>query len=342
MKIDKRKIGTKYSPLIIPEIGINHNGSLDRAISIADSAIKSGAEIIKHQTHIYDEEMSLEAKKIIPGNSRKNIYQIIKNSQLSYEDEKKLCNYIRSKKKIFISTPFCKKAVDRLMSFNVPAFKIGSGECNNYPLVEYIAKKRKPIILSTGMNTMQSISKSVKILKKYKIDFVLLHCTNLYPTPSHLVKLNAINQMKQKFKTSMIGLSDHTKDIYACLASVALGAVIIEKHFVDSKKIKGPDVSCSMDPDDLKALIEGSKVIHNSVQGDKLPAKEEKVTMNFAFASVSTTSTIKKGDKFSEENIFPIRPSNGSFKIKDYHKLIGKVAKRDLKKGIQLKLKDVY
>ena len=194
MKIAHRKIGGKNPPLIVPEIGINHNGSLDKAISITDSAIKSGAEIIKHQTHIFDEEMSLEAKKIIPGNSKKNIYQIIKETQLSYDDEKKLCNYIRSKKKIFISTPFCKKAVDRLMSFNVPAFKIGSGECNNYPLVEYIAKKKKPVILSTGMNTLSSINKSVKILKRYKVDFALLHCTNLYPTPSHLVKLNAINQ----------------------------------------------------------------------------------------------------------------------------------------------------
>ena len=341
MKIATRKIGGNNPPLIVPEIGINHNGSLDRAISIVDSAIKAGAEIIKHQTHIYDEEMSMEAKKIIPGNSKKNIYEIIKKTQLSYNHEKKLCNYIRSKKKIFISTPFCKKAVDRLMSFNVPAFKIGSGECNNYPLVEYIAKKRKPIILSTGMNTIQSISKSIKILNKYKINFALLHCTNLYPTPSHLVKLNAINQMKKKFKTTMVGLSDHTKDIYSCLASVALGAVIIEKHFVDSKIIKGPDVSCSMDPNDLKLLIEGSRVIHSSMQGDKTPSKEEKVTMNFAFASVSTTSDIKKGSKFSEKNIFTIRPSNGFFKVNDYHKLIGKISSRDIKKGVQLKPKDV-
>jgi sialic acid synthase SpsE len=126
-----------------------------------------------------------------------DIYEIIKNAQLSYDNEKKLYQYIRSKKIIFISTPFCKKAVDRLMSFNVPAFKIGSGECNNYPLVEYIAKKRKPIILSTGMNSLNSISKSVKIMQKYKVQFALLHCTNLYPTPNHLVRLNAISEMKK-------------------------------------------------------------------------------------------------------------------------------------------------
>ena len=341
MKIAHRKIGGKNPPLIVPEIGINHNGSLDKAISIADSAIKSGAEIIKHQTHIFDEEMSIEAKKIRPGNSKKNIYQIIKETQLSYDDEKKLCNYIKSKKKIFISTPFCKKAADRLMSFNVPAFKIGSGECNNYPLVEYIAKKKKPVILSTGMNTISSINKSVKILKKYKVDFALLHCTNLYPTPSHLVKLNAINQMKKKFKDVPIGLSDHTEDIYSCLASVALGAVIIEKHFVDTKKMNGPDVSCSMDPKELENLIHGSRTIYNSLKGDKIPSKEEKVTMNFAFASVAATSDIRKGEIFTKENIFTIRPSNGDFKINDYNKLIGKKASKDLKKGVQIKLNDI-
>ena len=341
MKIGNRTIGNKNFPLIIPEIGINHNGSLDRAIHIADRAIESGAEIIKHQTHIYDEEMSVEAKKIVPGNSKKNIYEIIKNTQLSYDNEKKLYQYIRSKKIIFISTPFCKKAVDRLMSFNVPAFKIGSGECNNYPLVEYIAKKRKPIILSTGMNSLNSISKSVKIMQKYKVQFALLHCTNLYPTPNHLVRLNAISEMKRKFKGVLVGLSDHTRDIYSCLASVALGATIIEKHFIDTKKVNGPDISCSMDPADLKQLIIGSKIIHASLQGKKIPADEEKVTMKFAFASISATKDISKNELLSSENIFPIRPSNGFYKINDYYKLIGKKASRDLKKGMQLKKKDV-
>lgn len=341
MKIGNRKIGGKNPPLIIPEIGINHNGSLDRAIHIADSAIKSGAEIIKHQTHIFNREMSVEAKNIIPGNSNKNIYEIIKNAQLSYEQEKKLCQYIRSKKIIFISTPFCKEAVDRLMSFNVPAFKIGSGECNNYPLISYIAKKRKPIILSTGMNTIKSISLSVKILKKFKVDFALLHCTNLYPTPSHLVRLNAITEMKKIFKGIPVGFSDHTTDIYSCLASVSLGASIIEKHFVDSKKINGPDVSCSMDPVQLKNLIEGSKIIHKSLSGKKIPTKEENVTMKFAFASVSATKDIKKGECLTEQNIFTIRPANGFYKIKDFYKLIGKKVAKDIKTGTQLKKNDV-
>ena len=167
IKIGKRKIGANYPPVIIAELGINHNGSLDFAIELVDKAIKCGAEIIKHQTHVVSDEMALRAKKVIPGNSKKSIYEIIENCSLNEEDEFKLMNYIKKKKKIFISTPFSRAAVDRLVKFKVPGFKIGSGECNNYPLVEYIAKQKKPIILSTGMNDYKSIDKSVKIFKKY-------------------------------------------------------------------------------------------------------------------------------------------------------------------------------
>ena len=145
-KISNLVVSQNNAPLIITEIGINHNGSLERAIKIADAAIQSGAKIIKHQTHIVDDEYSYHAKNIKPGNSNKNIYQIIKECSLTVEDEYKLMMYIKRKKKIFISTPFSKKAVDRLIKFKIPAFKIGSGECNNHILVDYIAKKKKPII----------------------------------------------------------------------------------------------------------------------------------------------------------------------------------------------------
>ena len=141
IKIGNVNISQNSPPVIIAEIGINHNGSLKAAINLVDLAINSGAQIIKHQTHVVDDEMSFEAKKIIPGNSNKSIYKIIKECSLSEEDEFKLMTYVKSKKRVFISSPFSRKAVDRLVKFKVPAFKIGSGECNNYPLVEYIAKK---------------------------------------------------------------------------------------------------------------------------------------------------------------------------------------------------------
>ena len=176
LKIKNREVGDNFPPLIIAEIGINHNGSIDKAIHLADKAIDAGAEVIKHQTHIAEEEMSSEAKKIIPLNSDRPIFDLIKDCSLSEKNELKLMKHIQSKKKIFISTPFSKSAADRLARFKVPAFKIGSGECNNFEFVKYLSKFKIPIIMSTGMNTINGIKKSVDIiLKKKSISIVALY-----------------------------------------------------------------------------------------------------------------------------------------------------------------------
>ena len=338
-KIGNLLIGDDRPPVIIAEIGINHNGYIDAAIAIADSAIKSGAQIIKHQTHVVDDEMSEEAKKVIPGNANISIYEIIKKCALNEKDEKKLMNYIIQKKRIFISTPFSRAAADRLYKFGVPAFKIGSGECNNYPLIKYICKFKKPIILSTGMNSIKSIRPSVDIINKAKIPLALLHCTNIYPTPAKLVRLDCINQLKKSFPNQVIGISDHTENNYTSLGAVALGARIIEKHFIDDKKIKGPDVICSMDPKELKELINGSKIIFEAGGGKKEPLPEERKTIAFAFASVVSTKKIKKGEKLSKSNIFVRRPGGGDYKIKDLIRLYGRVAKTEIKNNIQIKRK---
>jgi N-acetylneuraminate synthase len=340
-KIGNRTIGENQEPLVIAEIGINHNGNLDSAISIVDSAIKAGAEIIKHQTHVVEDEMADAAKKVIPGNSNKSIYQIVNEMSLSEKMEKKLMNYVLSKKKIFFSSPFSRKAADRLERFGVPLYKIGSGECNNYPFVEYICKKKKPIILSTGMNNIRTIEPAVKIIRKHKIPYALLHCTNIYPTPHKLVRLNAMLELKKKFKDAVIGLSDHSETIYTALGAVAMGASIVEKHFITSKKTKGPDIPSSMDYYELKELIKGSKIIHESRNGKKTALKEEAKTIAFAFASIAAVKDIKKNEKLNYENIFPIRPSSGYYKVKDYKKLLGLKAKRNIKKGTQLKPTDV-
>ena len=341
-KISNITIGNEYPPVVIAEIGINHNGSLDLAISLCDAALKAGAKIIKHQTHIADKEMSVEAKKIIPGNSKINIFEIIKTSQLNYEDEIKMANYVRQKKGVFISSPFSRDAVDRLCKMKVPAFKIGSGECNNYPLVEYICSKKKPIILSTGMNSIKSIRKSVSIIRKYRLPYAILHCTNIYPTPNKLVRLNCITDLKKKFPDAVVGLSDHTISNYSCYGAVALGARVLEKHFIDKKTRKGPDIPCSMDSLELKQMIDGSLAIFSSLNGEKKALKEEKKTIDFAFASIAAVKNIKKGEYFTTKNVFPLRPANGYFKVKDYNKVLGRIAKKDIKKNFQLKYSDVY
>jgi len=341
-KIGKRLIGDKYPPVIIAELGINHNGSLDLAIAIAESAIKSGAEIIKHQTHVVEDEMIPYAKKIKPGNSKKSIYEIISKCALNENDEKKLMRHIKSLKAIFISTPFSRAAANRLQKFNIPAFKIGSGECNNYPLIEHVAKFKKPIILSTGMNSIEQIKPAVKIFRKYKTKFALLHCTNIYPTPPELVRLNCIHELKKSFQEAVVGLSDHTTSNFTSYGALALGAKIIEKHYVDDKLRKGPDISCSMDPNDLKDLIRGSKDIFKAIYpGKKRALKEETKTIKFAFASVVSIKNIFPGEKLTKNNIWVKRPGTGDFLAKDYKKLLGKKVKFKILKDTFIKSKDL-
>jgi N-acetylneuraminate synthase len=339
--VSGRMIGDNHPPVVIAEIGINHEGSLDSAIALADAAIDSGAEIVKHQTHIVEDEMSMEAKQIIPANADVSIYELINRCALSENDEYILMQHVQQRGAIFISTPFSRAAVNRLVKFDVPAFKIGSGECNNYPLVKYIASFGKPIILSTGMNTIETIRPSVEILRNAKVPFALLHCTNIYPTPPELVRLGALKILGDAFQDAVLGLSDHTTSNYTCLGAVALGASILERHFTDSMDRPGPDVSSSMDPNSLKSLIEGSKIIFSARGGVKAPIEEEASTIAFAFASVVTTQNIKRGEILGPENIWVRRPSGGDFNVLDYESLFGKTASRDLQGGYQLKIADV-
>jgi len=341
-KISNRKIGLKYKPLIIVELGINHNGKFSIAKEIINKAKEAGAEIVKNQTHLPEFEMSEEAKKIVPVHTKENIIKIISNCSLKEKDESKLKKYIENKKMIFISTPFSREASNRLNKMSVPAFKIGSGECNNYPLIEHICKFKKPIILSTGMNDIPQIKKAVRIIEKNNIPYALMHTTNLYPTPYNLIRLNALNQLKKVFPNAVLGLSDHTGDNYTSYAAIAMGASIIEKHFIDNRnKRKGPDISASIDYKQLKELIDGCNKIYKSIPGEKKPVKEELSTMKFAFASVVSIKNIKKGEKLSYKNIWVKRPGSGNFLAKDLKRLIGRVAKKNIKNNIQIKKKDI-
>lgn len=337
LKIGNIKIGKSHPPLIVPEIGINHNGNLSVAIKMVDAAKKSGAKIIKHQTHIPEDEMSLEAKKVKPGNSKKNIYSIIKNCSLSEEDEFKLFKYVKSKNMVFISTPFSKKAVDRLIKFGISAFKIGSGEFNNIPLLNYITKFKKPLILSTGMNDLSQTKIIYKFLKKRNTNFAFLHTTSLYPTPDTLVRLNSINEMRKTFPKLILGYSDHTVCLNACISAMSIGALIIEKHFTDTKQRKGPDIVCSMDPNELKELIFKSHKIFNQLKGGKDHLQQEEVTRKFAFVSVVSDKEIKKGERFSKKNLWVRRPGNGAFKQKDLKFLYGKKSSKKIAANIQIK-----
>jgi sialic acid synthase SpsE len=336
IEIRGRKIGPSYKPLVIAELGINHSGSIKIAKEMVDSAVRSGVEVIKHQTHIVEDEMSQIAKNVIPGNSKLSIYQIMEECALNESDEVELKNYVESKGLIFISTPFSRAAVNRLIKMDVPAFKIGSGECNNYPLLDYIASFGKPIILSTGMNTIDSVREAVNTIKKHNVQLALLHTTNIYPTPSNLVRLGAMQELMKVFDDLVIGLSDHTLNNLACFAAVAQGASILERHFTDNMSRTGPDIICSMDEEACKELIDGSNQIHLMLGGKKEPAIEEGLTIDFAYASVVSIKSIKKGEIFTKENIWVKRPGKGGILAKNYEDILGKIALQDIENDTQL------
>jgi len=340
IEIAGRKVGPDYPPLVIAEIGINHEGSLVIAKEMVDAAHRAGVEVVKHQTHIVADEMSGAAKKVIPGNATVSIYEIMERCSLNEADELELKNYVESKGMIFISTPFSRAAAERLNQFDIPAYKIGSGECNNYPLLEHIAAFGKPVILSTGMNTIESITKAVAIFDKHNVPVALLHTTNLYPTPIHLVRFGAMMEMHDAFPDKVFGLSDHTLNNNACLGAVALGASILERHFTDTMLRTGPDIVCSMDEQACGELITSSNEIWQMCGGTKKPALEEQVTIDFAFATVCTIAPIQKGELFTKENIWVKRPGTGKILAEHFNDLIGKIAVRDIDTDEQLDFSD--
>jgi len=329
-----RKIGKDYPPFVTAEVGINHEGEYDKAIELVNAAVEAGADCVKFQCHITEAEMIPTDMK--PGDiSDESLWDIIKRCELTEEEEIEIKKYCEEKGIIYLSTPFSREAADRLEKMGVLAFKIGSGECNNLPLIEHIAKKRKPIILSTGMNDIPSIRKSVKVIEKYNVPFMLMHCVSMYPTPYDKVRLRSISQLQQEFKVS-VGLSDHSLGIYICLGAVALGAVALEKHFTISRSWPGPDNPFSIETKELKELVIGSKAIWQALKGQKEIQKEEKPIIDFAYASIVTIKDIKKGDVFSLDNIWVKRPGTGEILAENLYSIIGKTAKSNIKKDQQL------
>jgi sialic acid synthase SpsE len=338
--IANRRIGPAHPPLVVAEIGINHEGSLKTAFEMVDAAQRAGVEVVKHQTHVVSDEMSGAAKKVVPGNATVSIYDIMERCALSEEDERQLQDYVESKGMIFMSTPFSRAAADRLYTMNVPAYKIGSGECNNYPLLKHIASFGKPMVLSTGMNTIDSVRKAVDIFEAARVPYALMHTTNLYPTPPHLVRLGAMVELGQAFPNAVIGLSDHTTDNVACLGAVALGASILERHFTDRMDRVGPDIVCSMDERACRELIQQSRTLHTELGGTKGPAKEEQVTIDFAFATVVTIAPVKAGELFTMQNLWVKRPGTGEILAERFETILGKKATRDIPADTHLTSQD--
>jgi N-acetylneuraminate synthase len=341
IQIGKRKIGADFPPFIIAEIGINHEGSMVKAKKMIKDASLAGAECVKFQSHIVNDEMVPIAKKIVPGHTTESIWDIMERCAFSEKQDRELKAYTEKLGMIYLSTPFSRAAADHLEKMGVQAFKIGSGECNNYPLIEHIARFKKPVIVSTGMNDVSSVKKTVAIFHKYKVPYALLNCTSMYPTPYDKVRLGGITELQKAFPDAVVGQSDHSLGNYTCFAAVSLGASILEKHFTSDKKWKGPDIYISIDPKELSELIIGTKAVKEALGGTRTILKEEQDIINFAYACVVSTKDIKKGEKFSTENIWVKRPGTGEIKALEYEKILGKRASKNIIAHVQIKRRDI-
>src|SRR5690349_6266774 len=311
MFIGSREIGPDQPPFVIAEIGINHEGDVGKARRMIDDAAAAGCECVKFQSHVIDDEYVPAAGKVIPGNAKESILEIMSRCAFDEEQERSLKAYTESRGLIYLSTPFSRAAANRLERMGVLAYKIGSGECNNTPLVEHIASFGKPILVSTGMNNLDSIARTVAILERRQIQYGLFHCTSMYPTPYDKVRLGALAQLAARFPRAVLGLSDHSLGIYTCLAAVPLGARLLEKHFTSDLSWPGPDVPISITPAELKQLIAGSRAVYEALGGVKDILPEEQPTIDFAYASVVTTRKVRNGEKFTRDNLWVKRPGTG-------------------------------
>lgn len=321
------------STFIIVEAGVNHNGNIEIAKKLVDAAIEANADAIKFQTFKSENLVSKFAQKAQyqKNNTGSNETQLemIKKLELSFDEFIELSNYCKERGILFLSTAFDFESMDFLYNLGMKIWKIPSGEITNLPYLEKIASFKLPIILSTGMSTMEDVENALNILKNNGVhDITVLHCTTEYPTPFEHVNLKAMETIKNKFNIK-VGYSDHTKGIEVPIAAVAMGALVIEKHFTLDKKMKGPDHKASLEPDELKVMIKYIRNIEKVLgNGIKAPSKSEIKNMKIARKSIVAKCDIKKGEVFTEGNISVKRPGNGISPM-NWYKVLGKIAIRD-------------
>lgn len=339
LRLGDRLIGDGHPPLVIAEIGINHEGNFLKAVRMVDDAHAAGCECVKFQCHVISDEMI--PNEVVPGNASESIWNIMTRCAFSEADERRLQAHVESKGMLYLSTPFSRAAAVRLESMGVPAYKIGSGECNNYPLIRHIAGYGKPVLLSTGMNDLASIAPAVDILRAAGVAFAILHCTSMYPTPYEFVRLGALADLRRAFPDAVLGLSDHSLGGYTSLAAIALGASVVEKHFVSDKTWPGPDVPISLDPAELADLVRGSRAVHDALGGRKQILPEEQPTISFAYACVVSLRSIAEGEPLTMANVWVKRPGTGELLAKDFERVLGRVARRAIPPDSQLAWSDL-
>ena len=325
------------SVFIIAEAGVNHNGSIDLAKKLIDAASISGADAVKFQT--------FKAENLVAKNTQKADYQkegtdesesqfdMIKKLELDEETHKELITYCQEKKIVFLSSPFDHESIDMLDSLGLEIFKIPSGEITNLPYLRHIGSLKKQVILSTGMSNIKEVEEALTILINsgtLKKNIIVLHANTMYPTPIKDVNLNAMLTIQRKLGVA-IGYSDHTLGIEVNIAAAAMGAIVIEKHFTLDKGMDGPDHKASLEPKELKEMVQSIRNIEKAMgDGKKRPTTSEKPNIEIVRKSIVAIQSITKGERFTEKNIAVKRPGTGISPMK-WSSIIGKIAERDYK-----------
>jgi len=333
--IGKRKVGLGNPVFIIAEAGVNHNGSVETAKKLIDAAKKAGADAVKFQTFNAEELATRNApkaayqKKTVPGKSQ---FDMLKSLELSDADFKSLFAYCRKKNVLFLSTPFNIASADLLFGLGMKAFKISSGDLTNIPMLVHIAALKLPMILSTGMATLQEVKEAVRaVYAAGNRELVLLHCTSNYPAKPEDVNLLAMDTMSGELQLP-VGYSDHTEGPEIAVASAARGACVIEKHLTLSRKMNGPDHGASMEPEELREMVLMIRRVERALgSGIKEPRRSEEGVKKAARKSIVAGSDIFSGKKIALRDMAFKRPGTG-ISPEYYKKIVGKTAKRDIKK----------
>jgi N,N'-diacetyllegionaminate synthase len=305
--------------IIIAEAGVNHNGSIEIAKQLVDTAALAGVDYIKFQTFNADKLVSkntlmADYQKINMRSEDDSQYEMLKKLELSPYQHIELMKYCQSKNVKFFSTAFDLESIDFLSSLNLGIWKIPSGEITNYPYLKRIAQKNEEVILSTGMCELDDIENALDVLLKFGVrmeQITILHCNTEYPTPMEDVNLNAMKTVAEKFGVK-VGYSDHTQGIEVSIAAVALGACVIEKHFTLDRNMEGPDHKASLEPEELKAMVKAIRNIEKAIGSEeKKVSVSEKKNVVVARKSIVAAKVIKKGELFTEENLTVKRPGDG-------------------------------
>lgn len=340
--ISGRVIGFGEPCYIIAEIGINHNGKLELAKKLIDLAVKAGADAVKFQkrslNHLYREEILKNPN--IESQGTEILIDVLKEVELSDQDYDEIIDYCKKKKITFLCTPWDQPSVDFLEKRNVPAYKVASADMTNFPLLRYLARTKKLLIVSTGMSTIEEIEKTVNFLKNENTNFFLLHCNSTYPAPIETLNLELIKMLSSKFDVP-VGYSGHESGIIGTLTAANLGAVIIERHITLDKRMEGLDQAASLEQDEFITLV---KNIRESEKAKGKPIKKmtrgEVLQREVLGKSIVCKKNIGTGEEFSEENINVLGPAKG-LSPQYFYELLGKKSKRTIKKGEYLQSDDL-